>query len=104
MYIKPGERETPATANDVGTELKKEWGGDPIWTNPGSVSEILRKFISDDWDGGAETTLVVPANPLAPCWMDILDRIVDYPIIVPGNKKAPNVSGAYWNKKPRIEF
>ena len=57
-----------------------------MWTNPKNAGEDLRRRINDE-DIYPPFTIILATRPKALYWRDLVDRIIDYPVMIPGVKK-----------------
>ena len=90
----------PTEIQDIKRQIEKIWGDDPKWFKRNIDST---KFIRTYKDK-RKFTIILPCNPRALWWRDIMDRTIDTPIPVPGGKTTALAAFRIGNRKEGVLF
>ena len=67
---------------EIMRQLKGRWGSEPIWFTSHSKNVTYLREMRDK----GQFTVILPADPRAMWWNDVVDRMVDIPVPVPTAK------------------
>jgi hypothetical protein len=99
-YLSLNTDANPTNIQDMKRQIEKLWGDEPKWfTRNTANTKYIRTF-----KDRRKFTIILPCNPRASWWRDIMDRTMDIPIPIPGGKTTALAAFRIGNSKEGKQF